>query len=1039
MYRALALLVFFFARIVVANDSLTQVLIDFDEENNLQVREVFDTSIDYKDDQLRLIVWADGNHDRWEFFKHSWKRPSLSLTEKSDSYLSVFGRGSANLITTDFNNLQATSSLPQLRSGTITRGKGDLLTPYEGAVLSNPKVNLRRIVDRDTSQLHPATATIFRNGENILEIPFPEKSDRVEWTEIKNLPPSLTDGLPPGRYDLELTPTATGTQRFSFIVAEPSVNQSMFKQINKLRDLLPIESSVPTQIAVEEFLRHRPPMLSDAMDWLESYPRERYTHRLKNLYKHVRQRLNDPNQLANVAKPSDTPTGDPEIDAIRELIVTHSWQAALNDLELIEDDLKPDQHRRKLFIHLYRGVIFGESGVGNDKLARESFTQAIALIPLGGVNAGDQYRIHYNYANFLTGRTTDQLHNHAFQMAAGVQNPLTSLLLDWIEASRQLELASKATNSSKDLITVELSNSHLLLLLADLISTLSNTSEQAKSVEESIRLKSELILAKLINTTSDNLDQEIVAVATEMKAQNDFRRGRIESASQTGERALNLFTQLGDLAGIERSERLLGLITTQTSNDDFKEKALRHFQISERLSEVLRDRYIKDESGRSIAGFMGRRFYVNEQIVDLLASQGKAKQALHHAERAKARAFSDMLIASTGSSPVREDASTEELTKNWPAKVIMLEYFLTSENSWLFVISEEGKVDVVQLRTSDGKPLHPEELIKMVHSARKMLNNYKFQWQDEAFVRRFDDAWQHQLHELFNILLPGEVRQKYLEAEKVVIVPHHILHYFPFAALVTKIDNLSDSSQVALPHFLLDEPFTISYAPSLESWRFLISQQKAKPKSRVGVVADTRPESKLKEVATEVKAIQQAFGNQVLMIYEGQQATKLNALATLTDSDIAFFGCHGQNDWDSPLEGYLSLSDGILTAKSLLNSEINASLVILSACYSGLADKSPLPGDDLFGLERVLMSRGVNCVVSGVWLVDDRRGAKVTSRLIANIAKGKDADLAIKEAMRSVLNHYRSSSDERLRFFSHPHFWGVFKLSGAFRIAQPSI
>jgi CHAT domain-containing protein len=112
----------------------------------------------------------------------------------------------------------------------------------------------------------------------------------------------------------------------------------------------------------------------------------------------------------------------------------------------------------------------------------------------------------------------------------------------------------------------------------------------------------------------------------------------------------------------------------------------------------------------------------------------------------------------------------------------------------------------------------------------------------------------------------------------------------------------------------------------------------ATPISRVGVVADTRPESGLREVATEVQAIQRAFDDRVFAVYDGQQATTRNAITILKDADLAFFGCHGQNDWDAPLEGHLVLSDENLTAGSLLESEVGASVIILSACHSGLAD-----------------------------------------------------------------------------------------------------
>jgi hypothetical protein len=52
-------------------------------------------------------------------------------------------------------------------------------------------------------------------------------------------------------------------------------------------------------------------------------------------------------------------------------------------------------------------------------------------------------------------------------------------------------------------------------------------------------------------------------------------------------------------------------------------------------------------------------------------------------------------------------------------------------------------------------------------------------------------------------------------------VPQHILHYFPFAALVTQVDKAdkaANSKTIAKPRFLLDEPYALIAAPSLVAW-----------------------------------------------------------------------------------------------------------------------------------------------------------------------------------------------------------------------------
>lgn len=1038
MDRGISAFVYFvvlsLVNIAAAEEPSNPVLVAFDAGRGAVVTEVDNSLISFQDDQTRLIVWTEGNLDRWSFFTGSWKRPSKDAATFSSTHLAEASRSSSFHFAAGIETIQSTTTvLPQLRSGAVTRGAGDLVTPYDGGVHSNARITIRRQLAKDDGKLQPATATIFKNGEELLRVPIPADVSKIIWQDIKNLPPSLSDGLKPGVYELELKPTPTGVQRISFEIVELAVQRQLLDRVRGLKTLLSEESPIPTQLAVEEFLRHKPALLSDALNSLESFESDKYTRRLIGLRTHVRERLADPGQQPKLERYSGPPTGDSEIDAVRDLIAVHDWETALDDLELIEADSQSDDKRRLLLVQLYRGVILSQSGSATDKEVRNSFGLALRLLPNQSVTQDDRFRVYSNYANFLVGRVTDRLSNHAFQIAAGVPHPIVDSLYDWMEANQQLELASHVAASPDDKTVVELNACRLNLLLADIVSTLSNVPRQSNSFLDAIWDITESKLKELTTAGDGNRDFRVVAIATEMRAQLELRRGNLESAKSTARAARNLFTQNGDLIGIESSERLLGLISATDSNGDSRIDALRHFKISEKLSEILRDRVFKDASGESIAGFMGRRYYVNEQIVDLLASQGEAKQALLYAERAKARAFSDILAASNDSPSATAEFSVDDAIKDWPADTVMLEYFLTSSNCWLFEISITGDVKVEKLALPDGRPIAPRDLVEKSRAAREMLNNYKFQWQDRAQARHFNDAWQHQLHELHGILLPSKVSESLTGVRRVVVVPHHILHYVPFAALVTRVDEGANKSQMALPRFLLDEPFTISYSPSLATWRLLDARQ-VSAIERVGIVADTRAEAGLREVATEVSAIEKAFKDRSLDVYEAGRATIGNAISVLENADLAFFGCHGQNKWDSPLDGALLLADGNLSANSLLEIDVDADVVILSACHSGLADQSPLPGDDLFGLERVLLSRGAQCVVSGNWLVDDLRGARITSAMIAKLATGDSADHALAHAQRSILKRYRfPSDDDRLRFFSHPHYWAVYKLSGVFK------
>ena len=83
----------------------------------------------------------------------------------------------------------------------------------------------------------------------------------------------------------------------------------------------------------------------------------------------------------------------------------------------------------------------------------------------------------------------------------------------------------------------------------------------------------------------------------------------------------------------------------------------------------------------------------------------------------------------------------------------------------------------------------------------------------------------------------------------------------------------------------------------------------------------------------------------------------------LGHAGLLLLATHGRNEADRPLESHLLLqpqeaSDGRLTAAALFSTRVASDLVVMNACYSGLADAAPLPGDDQFGLQRALLHSG---------------------------------------------------------------------------------
>jgi len=109
-------------------------------------------------------------------------------------------------------------------------------------------------------------------------------------------------------------------------------------------------------------------------------------------------------------------------------------------------------------------------------------------------------------------------------------------------------------------------------------------------------------------------------------------------------------------------------------------------------------------------------------------------------------------------------------------------------------------------------------------------------------------------------------------------------------------------------------------------------------------------------------------------------------------------------------------------------------LVFMGACHSGIADGSPMPGDDLFGLQRAFLHQGARTVVSSLWVVEDSVSLIITEEMMKRMNEGVPAARAMVESQREYLNFLRQQAVEvggvqnwrRL----HPKFWAVYTVIG---------
>ena len=120
-----------------------------------------------------------------------------------------------------------------------------------------------------------------------------------------------------------------------------------------------------------------------------------------------------------------------------------------------------------------------------------------------------------------------------------------------------------------------------------------------------------------------------------------------------------------------------------------------------------------------------------------------------------------------------------------------------------------------------------------------------------------------------------------------------------------------------------------------------------------------------------------------------------------------------------------------ITARDILSNQkikINAKLVTLSACETGISENKP--GDELIGLPRAILSAGAATVAVSLWSVNSASTKEIMLEFYSNIKRGDDKATALQKAQIKIREKWKVKYGEE---YAHPYFWAPFVLIGDWR------
>jgi CHAT domain-containing protein/uncharacterized protein HemY len=351
-------------------------------------------------------------------------------------------------------------------------------------------------------------------------------------------------------------------------------------------------------------------------------------------------------------------------------------------------------------------------------------------------------------------------------------------------------------------------------------------------------------------------------------------------------------------------------------------------------------------------------------------------------------------------------------------RTAFLEYVVTKDQAHLFVIrkSPRGRGLMLKAVTLNVSGL---KLATLVNEFRNSITGRHPVFSVIA-------------QELYDILIkPAESQLR--NVNTLCIIPDGILWDVPFQAL-----------QSANGRYLLED-YALCYTPSLSVLRQIKKSNGMRPKLSLlafgNPMAGTETVKQLQEVRrgegfkplpeaeNEVSSIARIYGADRSKVFVGRDAEERHFKSLASNYSAIHFATHGILDNRQPLYSYLLLAnsgesdkeDGLLEAREIMNLNLGADLVVLSACETARGRIGA--GEGVIGMSWAFFVAGCRTTVVSQWEVDSASTAELMigffQRLKAPTGATKSSALRL-----AALKLMKSSR------YQHPYYWAGFVVVG---------
>ncbi|WP_424102110.1 CHAT domain-containing protein [Moorena producens] len=362
--------------------------------------------------------------------------------------------------------------------------------------------------------------------------------------------------------------------------------------------------------------------------------------------------------------------------------------------------------------------------------------------------------------------------------------------------------------------------------------------------------------------------------------------------------------------------------------------------------------------------------------------------------------------------------------KNLDDHTAIIEFYITENKLLTFIFTKKTQQPIVW--ESDTQDL--KKLGKWINGYLRAYNHHKI-WQLRHRKPPKESPWRRRLTTRLNWLaqivhIDDIIQQIPPECNRLILIPHQVLHLFPLHALPINSKQGEGKSEILMDRF----PAGVTYAPSCQLLQ--LAQTRERP-DFTHLFAVQNPTDNLVYTNIEVEVIKGYFNpppdTEVLV----EKAATKAAIDSkpLNRFHCAHFSCHGYFNYDKPRKSALILADAHLNpAPAELNPEQHlplddgevidldkcltldavfalkleqkleqCRLVTLSACETGLIDFKN-SSDEYIGLPSGFLVAGSPAVVSSLWKVNELSTPLLMIKFYENLRNKTPLAVALNQA-----------------------------------------